>query len=46
MTKYLVLCLILALAIGREYPLYNQCDAKWANERLGASSTTICKGGD
>jgi len=45
MKIYFVLLLIVA-TLGRDYPLFNQCDAKWANERLGNSTTTICKGGD
>ena len=43
----LCLCLLLlTIAATRDYPLYNQCDAKWANERLGNTTNTICKGGD
>ena len=45
MKIYFVLLLVV-LTLGRDYPLYNQCDAKWANERLGSSNITICKGGD
>ena len=27
------------------FPLYKQCDSRWANDRLGTSSSTICKAG-
>jgi hypothetical protein len=44
--KIYLICLLVVLASAREYPLYNQCDAKWANERIGATSNTICHSGD
>ena len=45
MLKTFVLALLVALALGRTYPMYKQCDARWANEQLGTSSNTICKAG-
>jgi hypothetical protein len=45
MLKTFLLALLIALAFGRTYPLYKQCDARWANEQLGTSSNTICKAG-
>jgi hypothetical protein len=29
--KILAIALLVALAATRSYPLYKQCDAKWAN---------------
>jgi hypothetical protein len=43
--KILILSLLIALAFARTYPLYKQCDPKWANEQLGTSANTICKAG-
>ena len=45
MLKTFVLALLVALAFGRTYPMYKQCDSRWANEQLGTSSNTICKAG-
>lgn len=45
MLKTLVLALLVALALGRSYPLYKQCDSRWANEELGTSGDTICRSG-
>ncbi len=45
MIKTLLLALLVTLALSRTYPLYKQCDPKWANEQLGTSSNTICKAG-
>jgi hypothetical protein len=40
------LCLFLIVAaFCRSYPLYKQCDSRWASEQLGTSSDTICKAG-
>jgi len=45
MLKTFLLALLVALALGRTYPMYKQCDSRWANEQLGTSSNTICKAG-
>lgn len=45
MNKLFVLCLLFVCTICRNYPLYKQCDPKWANDQLGTSSNTICKAG-
>jgi hypothetical protein len=45
MFKQLLLALLVALALSRNYPLYKQCDPSWANDQLGTSSNTICKAG-
>lgn len=41
----LLLALLAALTVCRNYPLYKQCDSRWANEKLGTSADTICKAG-
>jgi hypothetical protein len=43
--KIILLLAFIALAMSRSYPLYKQCDPKWANEQLGTSANTICKAG-
>ena len=43
--KIFLLAALLVLASCRSYPLYKQCDSRWANEQLGTSSDTICKAG-
>ena len=45
MRAYILLCAFLVAAFARNYPLYKQCDPKWANDQLGTSSNTICKAG-
>jgi hypothetical protein len=40
-----VLLVLLAVASGRNYPIYKQCDSRWGSERLGTSSNTICSAG-
>lgn len=45
MYKVLILAIISSLALTLNYPMYKQCDSKWANERLGTSSNTICSAG-
>lgn len=45
MKTILLLALLTVGILSRSYPLYKQCDAKWANEQLGTSSNTICKAG-
>jgi hypothetical protein len=41
----LLLLVLVAAATSRTYPLYKQCDSRWANEQLGTSSNTICSAG-
>ena len=43
--KIILICLIFALALARNYPMYKQCDSQWGNDQLGTSSNTICKAG-
>jgi ABC-type bacteriocin/lantibiotic exporter with double-glycine peptidase domain len=43
--KLLIFALLVAVCLGRSYPLYKQCDSRWGNEHLGTSSNTICKAG-
>lgn len=43
--KSIILSLLVVAILSRNYPLYKQCDPKWANEQLGTSSVTICKAG-
>jgi hypothetical protein len=45
MIKKLTLALILTLAISRTYPMFKQCDPRWAKEQLGTSNNTICTAG-
>jgi hypothetical protein len=45
MIKPTILLLLIAIAFTRNYPLYKQCDSRWANDQLGTSSNTICKAG-
>lgn len=45
MRTCILLCILVVLAASRNYPLYKQCDSKWANDQLGTSSNTICKAG-
>lgn len=45
MNKAIIISLLLAIALCRNYPLYKQCDPAWANDQLGTSSNTICKAG-
>lgn len=45
MFKLLTLAVLVTLALSRNYPMYKQCDSRWANEQLGTSSNTICKAG-
>ena len=42
---FLINIVLLSLVFSRNYPLYKQCDPKWAQERLGTSSNTICGAG-
>jgi hypothetical protein len=37
--------LLIVFAFARDYPLYTQCDPKWASEKLGTSTKTICQYG-
>lgn len=43
--KAIIFSLLIVAIFSRTYPLYKQCDSKWANEQLGTSSVTICKAG-
>jgi hypothetical protein len=46
MIKQVVAIFILvAFANARNYPLYKQCDSRWANDQLGTSKNTICSAG-
>lgn len=44
MKGFIVLTLIVSLS-ARDYPMYKQCDAKWANEHVGTSTSTMCEVG-
>jgi hypothetical protein len=44
--KVILFSLLLLLIAARDYPLYNQCDSKWAKEKMGTSTHTICDAGD
>jgi hypothetical protein len=42
----LLLSVLLIVATSRTYPLYKQCDSRWASEKLGTHPTnTICSSG-
>lgn len=51
--KTIVVVLLLSFVLAEtelsspniNYPLYKQCDPKWAKEQLGTSSNTICSAG-
>jgi ABC-type bacteriocin/lantibiotic exporter with double-glycine peptidase domain len=43
MLKVLLLSALFVLALSRTYPLFKQCDSRWANDELGTSGDTICK---
>ena len=43
--KLLLIAVLIVACLSRSYPLYKQCDARWANDQLGTSSNTICKAG-
>jgi hypothetical protein len=45
MFKFVCLLLVLVLIESRDFPQYNQCDAKWKDEKLGTSTNTICQVG-
>lgn len=46
MIKIIPLTLLITFALALNYPLYKQCDSKWAREQLGTSPTeTICSAG-
>ncbi len=45
MIKILTLILLVTLALSRTYPMFKQCDPKWAGEQLGTSTNTICSAG-
>ena len=39
------LILLIVLLDGKDFPLYNQCDPKWKDEKLGTSVNSICQVG-
>ena len=41
--KQIIFILLVALITARKYPLYSQCDSKWANDKVGTSDRTICQ---
>lgn len=41
----LTLLLFISAINSRDYPVFRQCDSKWANDRIGTSSNTICQSG-
>lgn len=43
--KFLILAILIVACLSRSYPLFKQCDSRWANDQLGTSSNTICKAG-
>lgn len=43
--KILILAVLLATVLARNYPLYKQCDSRWGSHKLGTSSKTICEAG-
>ncbi len=43
MIKTLLITLLIVFSNCRSYPLYSQCDSKWANDKMGTSSKTICQ---
>jgi hypothetical protein len=43
-TPILALLLIVA-TLAYNYPMYKQCDSKWASNQLGTSTNTICSAG-
>lgn len=43
MIKALVVTLLIIFSNCRSYPLYSQCDSKWANDKMGTGSKTICQ---
>ncbi len=45
MIKTLILVLLITLALSRTYPMFKQCDPRWADVQLGTSSNTICNAG-
>jgi hypothetical protein len=45
MLKAVLLLALVAISLGRNYPLFKQCNPDWANEQLGYSSDTICSAG-
>lgn len=44
--KTILIALFVGIAVARTYPLYKQCDPRWATEKLGTSpNNTICSAG-
>lgn len=43
---FIILIAVACTAMARTYPMYKQCDPKWANLLIGTSANnTICNGG-
>lgn len=45
MKTLVIVSLVAVVVFCRTYPLFKQCDARWANQQLGSSSNTICSAG-
>ncbi len=45
MLKAALLLALVVMSLSRTYPMFKQCDSRWANEQLGTSSNTICSAG-
>jgi hypothetical protein len=45
MFKAALLLALVVMSLSRTYPMFKQCDSRWANEQLGTSSNTICSAG-
>ena len=43
--KILTLILAVTAMTSTAYPLFKQCDSRWASQMLGTSANTICKAG-
>lgn len=43
--KIIAIFLLIIAVSSRQYPLYKQCDSRWASEQLGTSPNTICSAG-
>ena len=40
-----ICALSVMLAAASAYPLFKQCDSRWANDKLGTSANTVCSAG-
>ncbi len=43
--RVFTLAILISLVLTINFPLYKQCDSRWASEQLGTSSNTICSAG-